>query len=285
MAKRPLVRILPVLILAPVLVVHFGCGGGSLRPPRTQPPIWQMVWDDEFNESTIDLSKWEHEVNARGGGNSELQYYTDRPENSYLENGRVVMRALQEHFTGPEGTREYTSARLRTKNKGDWKYGRFETRAQLPYGKGLWPAIWMLPTDHIYGEGTASGEIDIMELLGHEPNKVYGTLHYGAEEPNNISSGDSYTLPTGDFSDDFHVFALEWEPTEIRWYVDDTLYQTQTKWYTTNAPYPAPFDQRFHLLLNVAVGGSWPGSPNATTVFPQTMTVEYVRVFKNVAAE
>jgi beta-glucanase (GH16 family) len=174
---------------------------------------------------------------------------------------------------------------LRTKNKGDWKYGRFETRAQLPYGKGLWPAIWMLPTDHIYGEGTASGEIDIMELLGHEPNKVYGTLHYGAEEPNNISSGDSYTLPTGDFSDDFHVFALEWEPTEIRWYVDDTLYQTQDKWYTTNALYPAPFDQRFHLLLNVAVGGSWPGSPDATTVFPQTMTVEYVRVFKNIAAE
>jgi beta-glucanase (GH16 family) len=283
--KHPLLRILLILVLGPVLLVDSGCGNASLRPPRTQSPVWQLVWNDEFDETTIDLSKWEYEVNARGGGNNELQYYTDRPENSYLEDGRLVIRALQEHFTGPEGTREYTSARLRTKNKGDWKYGRFEIKAQLPCGKGLWPAIWMLPTDYIYGAGTASGEIDIMELLGQEPNKVYGTLHYGAAEPNNVSTGDSYTLPTGNFSDDFHVFALEWEPTEIRWYVDDILYQIQTRWYTANAPYPAPFDQRFYLLLNVAVGGSWPGSPDATTVFPQTMTVEYVRVFNDVGAE
>jgi beta-glucanase (GH16 family) len=138
----------------------------------------------------------------------------------------------------------------------------------------------MLPTDEVYGGWAASGEIDIMELVGHQPARVHGTLHYGGPAPANQSSGAPYDLSSGTFADDFHVFAVEWEEGEIRWYVDGVLYQTQTEWNSTGGPFPAPFDQRFHLLLNVAVGGNWPGSPDITTPFPQTMQVDYVRVYQ-----
>jgi len=241
---------------------------------------WELVWNDEFDGDTIDLNKWEYEVNAQGGGNNELQYYTDRPQNSRVKDGLLTIQALQETFTGPEGTREYTSARLRTKNRGDWKYGRFEIKAKLPYGQGLWPAIWMLPTDWVYGGWAASGEIDIMELIGHDPATVYGTLHYGGTYPDNVHTGASYKLSFGNFALDFHVFALEWSATEMRWFVDDSLYQVQTEWYSQGNDYPAPFNQRFHLLLNVAVGGNWPGNPDNTTSFPQRMEVDYVRVYQ-----
>ena len=246
------------------------------------PPIegWTLVWHDEFEGSSIDRGKWEHEVNGWGGGNNELQYYTDRPENSYVENGTLVIKALKETYTGEDGTRDYTSARLRTMNRGDWLYGRFDIRAKLPFGKGLWPAIWMLPTDWAYGGWAASGEIDIMELLGHEPTRVYGTIHYGGEYPDNIHSGSSFRLSNATFSDDFHLFTLEWDTTEFRWYVDGELYLTINQWYSTSAPYPAPFNRRFHLLLNVAVGGNWPGNPDQTTVFPQMMYVDYSRVYR-----
>ena len=169
---------------------------------------------------------------------------------------------------------------MRTANKGDWTYGKIEVRAKLPYGQGLWPAIWMLPTDWEYGGWPLSGEIDIMEIVGHQPNRVYGTIHYGNSWPNNSQSGNAYVLPTGDFSDDYHVFSIEWEENEIRWYVDGLLYSTQNFWFTPSAPYPAPFDKRFHILLNVAVGGNWPGSPDETTVFPQEMRVDYVRIYE-----
>lgn len=243
-------------------------------------PGWKLVWLDEFDAPQLDLTKWEYEVNGQGGGNNELQYYTDRELNSTIYNGKLVIRALKETYTGPDGTREYTSARLRTKNKGDWKYGKFEIRAKLPYGQGLWPAIWMLPTYWVYGGWAASGEIDIMELLGQDPKKVYGTIHYGGQYPDNVHTGSSYSLITGSFSDDYHVFTLEWEENEMRWYVDGILYLTQTEWYTAGADYPAPFDQKFHIILNVAVGGNWPGDPDGTTTFPQTMLVDYVRVYQ-----
>ena len=244
------------------------------------PPGYELVWNDEFDGTHIATTRWEHEVNGWGGGNNELQYYTDRPENSYVENGMLHIVALKEQYTGPDGTRQYTSARMRTRDKGDWTYGRFDIRAKLPQGQGLWPAIWMLPTDWEYGGWAASGEIDIMELLGHEPNRTYGTLHYGGEPPKNVHSGTSYTLPGSTFAAGFHVFTLEWDTTEFRWYVDGVQYQTQNDWYTENQLYPAPFNRRFHLLLNVAVGGNWPGNPDATTVFPQEMIVDYVRVFR-----
>ena len=241
---------------------------------------WQLVWHDEFEASEIDLTKWEHEINAWGGGNNELQYYTARPENSYVTNGHLVIQALEGEYIGEEGTRQYTSARLQTKGQNDWQYGRFEIRAKLPYGQGIWPAIWMLPTDEVYGTWAASGEIDIVELVGHEPNTVYGSLHYGDEWPNNVHRTDSFKLEDEYFSDDFHIFTLEWEPDELRWYVDGEQYQSQTEWHTVNEEYPAPFNQLFYLVLNVAVGGNWPGNPDGSTVFPQTMLIDYVRVYR-----
>lgn len=246
------------------------------------PDGWELVWHDEFERASIDVQKWEYEVNAHGGGNNELQYYTSRSENSYIENGCLVIQALEERYTGPEGTREYTSARLRTYRKGDWKYGRFDIKAKLPYGKGVWPAIWMMPSESKYGTWAASGEIDIMELIGHQPNIAYGTLHYGGQWPNNVHTGKSYTLSPGTFADDFHLFSIEWDTTQFRWYVDNIFYQSQNQWHTSSAPYPAPFDQYFYLILNVAVGGNWPGNPDHTTVFPQKMIVDYVRVFKEI---
>lgn len=242
---------------------------------------WQLIWADEFETVSVDVGKWEFQIGdgsaygIPGWGNNELQYY--RSENATLENGKLVITAKKETFGG----KSYTSTRMRTYLKGDWTYGRFEIRAKLPFGKGIWPAIWMLPTDNTYGGWAASGEIDIMELVGHEPNKVHGTLHFGGAWPNNASANAFHTLPTGRFADDFHVFRIEWKPGEIRWYMDDVLYHTRTQWWSSNGPFPAPFDKRFHLLLNVAVGGNWPGSPDATTTFPQRMEVDYVRVYRD----
>ncbi len=260
------------------------CSLAACQPREPVPPIipgWELVWHDEFSGKSIDLSKWSFEVNAQGGGNNELQYYVDRKENTFVKDGSLHIQALEGSYSGPEGTRQYTSAALRTKGFGDWTYGRFEIRAKLPTGKGLWPAIWMMPTDSTYGSWAASGEIDIMEMLGHEPYMVHGTLHYGGEWPYNTHSGDYFLLKTAQvFPDDFHTFVLEWEPREFRWYVDGELYQTQTEWHTDGENYPAPFDQRFHIILNVAVGGKWPGTPDFNTHFPQIMQVDYVRVYK-----
>ena len=273
-----------LLLIIFIYVNYHACVKKNPTQPKDEnqiPPLegWTLVWNDEFNGSSIDRGKWEHEVNGWGGGNNELQYYTDRPDNSYIEDGSLVIKALKETYTGEDGTREYTSARLRTLNRGDWLYGRFDIKAKLPYGKGLWPAIWMLPTNWVYGGWAASGEIDIMELLGQEPSRVYGTIHFGGEYPNNVQSGASYRLEGASFSDDFHLFTLEWDTTEFRWYVDGEIYYVQNQWYTAGVPYPAPFNKRFHLLLNVAVGGNWPGNPDPTTQFPQYMYVDYVRVY------
>ena len=252
---------------------------GIVEEPDAVREGWVMVWRDEFSGSEIDSSKWGFEINGQGGGNNEMQYYTDRSENARIEDGSLVIEARSETYTGSDGTRNYTSARLRSANKGDWTYGRMEARIRLPFGQGLWPAFWMLPTDWVYGGWAASGEIDIMELVGHEPNIVHGTLHYGGPWPENTYSGDGYTI-NEPFANDFHTFAVEWEEGEIRWYVDDLHVQTQTSWYSTAGAYPAPFNQNFHILLNVAVGGNWPGAPDATTVFPQQMIVDYVRVYQ-----
>ncbi|MDX1694340.1 MAG: family 16 glycosylhydrolase [Ketobacteraceae bacterium] len=254
----------------------------SIAGDDPDPDGWHLVWRDEFDGARIDPAKWEHEVNGWGGGNNELQYYTARPENSYQSGGTLKIVARQESYTGPDGTRNYTSARLRTLNKGDWLYGRFEIRARMPHGQGLWPAIWMLPTDWVYGGWAASGEIDIMEAVNLQAgggNDIHGTLHYGGPWPDNVHSGTGFT-PSASVVNEFHTYAVEWEPGEIRWYVDGQHYQTQREWWSSAGAYPAPFNQRFHLILNVAVGGNWPGSPDGGTRFPQVMEVDYVRVYQ-----
>lgn len=263
------------LIFLPLFFSGTGCNDGShaVNTETRQDSIpsipgWTLVWNDEFNGDAVDLNKWEYEVNGDGGGNNELQYYTDRKENSYVDSGRLVIVAREENYLG----KKYTSARMRTKYRGDWTYGRFEIRAKLPYGKGLWPAIWMLPTDWEYGGWPMSGEIDIMELLGHEINRVYGTIHFGPAWPNNQKIGASYKLPKGNFSEEFHTFTLIWDSTGFEWYVDGVKYFAAAK--------GTPFDKRFHMLLNVAVGGNWPGDPDGFTIFPQKMEVEYVRVYQ-----
>jgi len=240
-------------------------------------PGWDLVWRDEFEGSRLDLSKWQFEVNAQGGGNNELQYYVTN--NVQVKNGLLSIIARKEPYTGPEGTRSYTSSRIRTRKKGDWKYGRFEFRAKLPKDHGMWPAIWMMPTDEVYGGWPNSGEIDIVELIGHLPNQVHGTLHYGDGSKGHLYQGTNYVLSAGTFADDFHVFRLDWEPTRMQWSVDGKVYETQTNWHTKNKPFPAPFDQQFHLILNLAVGGNWPGNPDEKTHFPQAMEVDYVRVY------
>ncbi len=248
-------------------------------PDDTEIPGWNLVWQDEFEGSSIDATKWTHLVTGNPA-NNELQYYTDRVINSRIENGVLTIQAHAEVYTGPDGTRQYTSARLHSENKGDWKYGRFEIRAKMPLGQGMWPAIWMMPTDSEYGGWAASGEIDIMEFLGHEPNRVHGTLHYGGSWPSNTSSGTSTTLRSGSFAADFHVFSIIWEAGRFSWLLDGVAYATQTQWNTAGHDFPAPFDKRFYMILNVAVGGNWPGNPDATTVFPQKMEVDYVRAYE-----
>ncbi|UZJ43375.1 family 16 glycosylhydrolase [Marinimicrobium sp. C6131] len=269
---------------------------------------WTLVWSDEFEGESINTENWSHEVNCAGGGNNELQCYTAREENSYVEDGHLHIVARQESFSGPgvfdddpaynpddtSVTREYTSARLRTKNKADWKYGRIEVSAKTPQGQGLWPAIWMLPTENVYGGWPLSGEIDIFEAVNTNAsgeNEIHGTLHYGRPWPNNLNSGASYS-PEEPIWENFHTYAIEWEEGEIRWYVDDVHFATQTAddWFTldwqgqdegfqTGNP-ASPFDEMFHLIMNVAVGGNWPGAPDGATTFPQELVVDYVRVYQ-----
>lgn len=277
-----------------------GCGGANTDTDLTvinpSEPVsdWVMVWNDEFEGGSIDTTKWTHEVNCAGGGNQEKQCYTDSPENSFVANGilNIVAKPSEEGSPLP-----YSSARMVTRYKGDWTYGRFEMRAKLPSGQGSWPAFWMMPTDEVYGSWPKSGEIDILESVnlkaatvdGGVESYVHGTLHYGRDFPNNESSGKAY-LPDTNPADDFHTYAVEWQEGEIRWYMDDYLYATQMAsevrfnskgeavglkhrgWFAEyfdivtgekevqyNA---APFDQDFYIILNFAVGGNWPENVN-----------------------
>ncbi|EFM09467.1 Glucan endo-1,3-beta-D-glucosidase [Paenibacillus curdlanolyticus YK9] len=253
---------------------------------RRNPADWQLTWSDEFNGTKIDESKWNF-VNKGGGfGNRELEYYTPREENARIEpidgsNKALVIEARKEKYQD----HDYTSAKLYSQYKGDWTYGKYEIRAKVPKSQGIWPAIWMMPTNYdLYGPWPATGEIDIMELIGSEPNKAWGTLHYGL--PWKYTNA-SFELPGSmDFSQDFHTFSIEWEPGEIRWYVDGIFYQRQNDWYTKREgetlpiTWPAPFDQDFYMQLNLAVGGEWPQFPDKTTIIPSKMFVDYVRVYK-----
>ena len=244
------------------------------------PEGWELVWGDEFEGQQLDYSKWEIEVNAFGGGNQELQIYTDRAKNVRVEAGTLVIEALREK-TGIAGTeRDYSSGRIRSKRRGDWTYGRFEARARPPRGQGLWPAIWMLPSDETYGGWAASGEIDILEFKGQEPDTLWGTLHFGGVWPRNTSKGESKKFAGVDFTADFHVYGLEWDEREIRWLLDGKVWQVQRAWQSEQAAFPAPFDQPFHLILNLAVGGHFVGDVAPQTPFPARFLVDWVRVYR-----
>ena len=247
-------------------------------PPSDGPAGWRLTWSDEFDGpagGAPDAAKWGSDVGGNGWGNNELEFYTARRENSALDGGgHLVISTLREAYMG----RNYTSARLITNGKFQQTYGRFEIRAKIPGGQGIWPAFWALGADIATVSWPTCGEIDIMENVGRQPGINHGTLH-GPGYSGGAGLSGQYTLPAGAaLSADFHTFAIEWEQNVVRFYVDDHLYETRT-------PADVPggnrwvYDHPFFLILNVAVGGPFPGNPDATTVLPQTMTVDYVRVY------
>jgi beta-glucanase (GH16 family) len=248
-----------------------GAPGTGGTPAAKCPDGWTLAWSDEFEGAAgaaVDSSKWNYDFGPNWY-NGELQYYSQGSDNAKLDgSGNLVIEARKESREG----RQYTSARLKTEGKKTFTYGRFEGRMKLPYGQGMWPAFWMLGGNN----WPTSGEIDIMENLGREPSIVHGTIH-GPGYSGAAGPSASYTLPgNAKVSDDFHVFAIEWETNAIRWYIDDKLYSTKTPADIGGNTWV--FTHGFFFILNLAVGGEWPGNPDSTTVFPQKMVIDYVRV-------
>jgi len=290
MSRSDARAIVPALFLSLLAM----CGGHSssasatptLTPtpsPAPPPGTWMPTWSDEFDGadgSRPDESRWTFDIGGGGYGNQELETYTSRPDNVTIEKGALVITARAEHFTGPDGIpRDYTSARLKTEGRFGQTYGRFEARIQIPRGQGIWPAFWLLGANAGGVGWPACGEIDIMENIGREPNTVHGTFH-GPGYSGGSGIGAAYQSADGKpFADGYHLYAVEWDPAEIRWYVDDHLYETRkpsdlpggSRWV---------FDHDFFIIINVAVGGEWPGNPDSTSVFPQQMKVDYVRLYK-----
>ena len=281
-----------------------------MAKPKSKIPGWKLVWNDEFEGDSVDLTKWDFEIGngffdyknhvwIPGWGNEELQYYTREPENVSVKDGLLTSRAVKEslHECG------YTSARLKTRKRDGTVlfsklYGRVEFRAKVPWGKGLWPALWMLPVDDKYGGWAASGEIDLMEIVGEKPHEVLNSIHFGSVYPKRSLDTHVHKLPSGSMVSDWHVYTVEWEPGEIRFYVDNVHTSTQSFWWSCSKTkngagveakkdadlnaWPAPFDQAFYLIMNVAVGGNFPGAPNPETQFPAELVVDYVRVYDKV---
>jgi beta-glucanase (GH16 family) len=272
---------------------------------------WQLVWHDEFDGTAVDVSKWDFDIGngffdykshrwIDGWGNEELQYYTREAGNVVVKDSLLTIRALKESLHGCG----YTSARLKTRKRDGTalfakQYGRFEIRAKVPWGKGLWPALWMLPQDAAYGGWAASGEIDLMEIVGEKPHAVLNSIHFGSPGlPARELITHAHPLPGGSTVADWHVYACEWEPGEIRFHVDEVHTCTRDHWWSCSRtkngegviarraadvnPWPAPFDQPFFLLMNVAVGGNFPGLPNEQTQFPAELMIDYVRVYDKV---
>lgn len=243
---------------------------------------YDLVWHDEFDGETLNRADWNREIRKAYWTNNELQAYTGGDANIFLREGKLVLKALK--HVDEKGRVTYTSGKVQTQDKHDFLYGRIDVRAKVPQGQGLWPAIWMMPTrESKYGSWPRCGEIDIMEILGHQTHISYANLHYG--EPHAEQQG-VYTLPGGaTFSDDFHVFSVEWDPGEFRFYIDGEHFHTVNDWYSISngmeRPYPAPFNQTFYIQLNLAVGGTWPGNPDETTDFDRAeFEIDYVRVYQ-----
>ncbi|MBK9053907.1 MAG: glycoside hydrolase family 16 protein [Chloroflexi bacterium] len=259
------------------------------EPTATPASPWQLLWSEEFDgpAGTLpDPNKWKFDLGGRGWGNQEWEYYTNKPENVSLDGqGTLLLTALQVAEDDTRGLAcwygpcRFTSARILTQDRFEFTYGRVEARLKIPYGQGIWPAFWMLGADIMSQGWPNCGEIDIMENIGREPDTVHGTVHGPGYSGANGISG-SFQLPNGQrLSDDFHLFAIEWEPEMIRWTIDDIPYFTLTP-DSLPAGQQWVFDHSFFLILNVAVGGTWPGYPDDTTTFPQSMAVDYVRVYQ-----
>lgn len=274
------------------------CGGGgagsgaSVAAPSPSPAATRLIWGDEFNgpaNAPVDATKWNSNTGGDGWGNNEYEYYTNATDpsqpnftsaNAFQDGGgNLVIRAIKQsvpYDTCWYGACTYTSARLVTLGKFSQQYGRFEMRMKIPPGQGLWPAFWMMG---ISNDWPASGEIDVMEAVGQTPNTLYGSVHEPSSSAPVASASQAYALPSGNLSDAFHVYALEWKPGRLDFYVDNVLYET-----VTPASMPAngtwEFDrQPFYIILNLAVGGDWPGLPDANTVFPADLLIDYVRVY------
>ena len=262
------------------------CGTVFAQGKPSQYTEKDLVWQDDFNGKKLNMKDWNFEFHEPGWVNAELQSYDDSKKNTYLKDGCLVIQALKTEKK--DGTSAYTSGRINTQGKHAFTYGRFEARLKVPKGQGFLPAFWMMPDDEsYYGQWPKCGEIDIMEVMGQETNKLYGTIHYG--EPHGMVQG-TQILENGNFADEFHIFAVEWEPGEIRWYCDGVNFKTANDWYTKKPgfgeqTFPAPFDQPFYVIFNVAVGGSWVGYPDETTDFDPKkddakMFVDYVKVYQ-----
>lgn len=243
---------------------------------------YNLKWEDQFEGESLNRDDWNVELHDPGWVNNELQSYVDSPENIYLQDGSLVLKPVEN--VSEDGSVSYTSGRINTQHKHDFKYGLFEARVKVPEGQGFLPAFWMMPTDeNLYGQWPRCGEIDIMEVLGNNTDTSYGTIHYG--NPHSESQG-SYTLDEGSFSEEYHVFDVEWEPGKISWYVDGKLIHTEDNWYSATEgqgeiTYPAPFDQPFYIILNLAVGGNWPGNPDDTTdIENSAYYIDYVKVYQ-----
>lgn len=242
---------------------------------------YNLLWSDEFNGKKLDESIWSYDPHEPGWTNNELQEYTTSTDNVFIREGKLVLKGIK---TQKNGADYYTSGKIKSQNKKDFLYGKICVKAKTPQGQGLWPAIWMMPTDESkYGQWPKCGEIDIMEVLGNDVKTAYGTVHYG--EPHGEQQG-TVKLESGSFADSFHEYSVEWEPGEIRWYIDGKEYLKVNDWFTAekgqdDKPYPAPFDQTFFMQLNLAVGGDWPGNPDASTNFDKAeFEVDYVRVYQ-----
>ncbi|MBC8060482.1 MAG: family 16 glycosylhydrolase [Clostridiaceae bacterium] len=275
MLKKRMLSVLIVNALVISTIINF-------TPVKAATGDWQLAWSDEFNGAVgtgVDTSKWVYETGGGGWGNGELENYTNRTENVYMEqdpansnNRFLTIKAIKENYGGSE----YTSGRIKTNGKFDFTYGKVEMRAKLPIGQGIWPAFWMLGSDIGTTGWPNCGETDIMEFVGSTPTKIYGTIH-GPGYNGAGGIGGWHDNPAG-FSNDFHTYAIEWEPNVIRWYFDGQLYEQRTTDDLFGRTWV--FNHNDFLLLNLAVGGAWPGSPDASTVFPQKYSVDYVRVYQ-----
>ena len=264
---------------------------GEYRVAVPPPGEWALVWRDGFDGDRLDPAKWAREENNYGGGNYERQAYRVDEKYCFVKDGLLNVAVHRDpHTTSDNKTQPYSSARIRTRGRGDWRFGRFEVRAKVPAGQGIWPAVWLLPTDSPYGGWAAGGEIDLLESRGSATRETTGALHFGGAWPRNEFLAHAYEFPAEDAAEAFHVYALEWDADAIKWFVDGNLVQTRTndEWFTEAAPNDpsAPFDVPFHLLINVAVDGRFFENVDQQAdrlpddAFPQTLLVDYVRVYQ-----